>query len=55
LRERLRKMEMGKQPDDYININLLSNFEKDLLKDAFKIVNKFKDLIINHFKLNYIS
>ena len=55
LRERLRKIEMGKQPDDYININLLSNFEKDLLKDAFKIVNKFKDLIINHFKLNYIS
>lgn len=55
LREKLKKIEIGKNPDDYINVNQLSNFERDLLKDSFKIVNKFKDFITNHFKLNYIS
>ncbi|WP_028951245.1 putative nucleotidyltransferase substrate binding domain-containing protein [Sulfurihydrogenibium subterraneum] len=54
LRERLKKIEMKKQPDDYINVNSLTNYEKDLLKESFKIVNKFKDFITNHYKLNYL-
>ncbi|MEJ5172447.1 MAG: putative nucleotidyltransferase substrate binding domain-containing protein [Hydrogenothermaceae bacterium] len=55
LRERLKKIEAKLPPDDYININTLSNLEKDLLKESFKVVNRFKDFIINHYKLNYIS
>ncbi|WP_297888790.1 putative nucleotidyltransferase substrate binding domain-containing protein [Sulfurihydrogenibium sp.] len=54
LRERLKKMEMKKNPDDYINLNNLTNHEKDLLKESFKVVNRFKDFITNHYKLNYI-
>jgi CBS domain-containing protein len=54
LRERLKKIEMKKQPDDYINVNSLTNYEKDLLKESFKVVNKFKDFITNHYKLNYL-
>ncbi|MEZ0323762.1 MAG: putative nucleotidyltransferase substrate binding domain-containing protein [Hydrogenothermaceae bacterium] len=55
LRERLKKIEAKLPVDDYININTLSNLEKDLLKESFRIVNRFKDFIINHYKLNYIS
>lgn len=54
LKERLKKLEMKKQPDDYVNINNLSNHEKDLLKESFKVVNRFKDFITNHYKLNYL-
>ena len=28
--------------------------EKDLLKESFKIVNKLKKKLENHFKLNYV-
>jgi CBS domain-containing protein len=55
LRERLKKIEMKKNPDDYININNLTNHEKDLLKESFKVVNRFKDFITNHYKLNYLK
>lgn len=55
LKERLKKLELKQQPDDYVDINTLSNLEKDLLKESFKVVNKFKDLIINHYKLNYLA
>ncbi len=55
LRERLKKIETKKNPDDYININNLTNHEKDLLKESFKVVNRFKDFITNHYKLNYLK
>lgn len=55
LKERLRKLELKQQPDDLLDINMLSNIEKDLLKESFKIVNKFKDFVINHYRLNYIT
>lgn len=55
LRERLRKIEAKKIPDDHVSINKLSNLEKDLLKESFRVVNRFKDFIVNHYKLNYIT
>ncbi|MCX7737980.1 MAG: DUF294 nucleotidyltransferase-like domain-containing protein [Hydrogenothermaceae bacterium] len=55
LRESLRKIEAKKIPDDHVGINKLSNLEKDLLKESFRVVNRFKDFIVNHYKLNYIT
>lgn len=55
LKERLKKLELKQNPDDYVDINSLSNLEKDLLKESFKVVNRFKDFITNHYKLNYIT
>ena len=54
LKERLKKLEMKKELDDYVELNSLTNHEKDLLKESFKVVNRFKDFITNHYKLNYI-
>lgn len=55
LKERLKKLQLKQQPDDYVDINTLSNLEKDLLKESFRVVNRFKDFITNHYKLNYIT
>ncbi|MEY4504914.1 MAG: hypothetical protein RL154_1211 [Pseudomonadota bacterium] len=54
LKERLYKIKSGKTPDNYINPARLSKLERDLLKDVFKIVDKFKKYLHAHFKLGYI-
>ncbi|WP_457643309.1 putative nucleotidyltransferase substrate binding domain-containing protein [Persephonella sp.] len=51
LKNQLEKIKEGKKPDNYINPEKLSKFEKDLLKDAFKIVKKFQDMLGVHFRL----
>jgi len=55
LKAKIKKIKANEKPDNYINLKDLSNIEADMLKDCFKIVNKFKDFITNHYKLNYIS
>ncbi len=55
LKFRLEKIDNHLNLDNYINPSKLSTLEKDLLKDCFKIVNKFKKFITYHFKLNMIS
>ena len=52
LRFRLEKIDQRKSLDNYINPSKLTMLEKDLLKDSFKIVNKFKKFITYHYKLN---
>ncbi|WP_171017857.1 putative nucleotidyltransferase substrate binding domain-containing protein [Aliarcobacter thereius] len=50
----LEKLDKNENIDNFVNPNSLSNMEKDLLKDSFKIVNKLKKRLEHHFKLNYV-
>jgi CBS domain-containing protein len=51
LRTQLEKIKAGKKPDNYINPEKLTKFERDLLKDAFKVVKKFQEMLGIHFRL----
>ncbi|MDD2781021.1 putative nucleotidyltransferase substrate binding domain-containing protein [Sulfuricurvum sp.] len=44
----------GSDEQNYVNPKLLSKAEKDLLKDAFKIVNTFKKFLTYHFHLGMV-
>ena len=55
LKFRLDKIDKKEELDNYINPSKLTVLEKDLLKDSFKIVNKFKKFITYHCKLNMVS
>lgn len=55
LKTRLDKIDKGLKPDNYINPNSLNKLEKDLLKDSFKIVDKFKKFLSYHYKLGQLS
>ena len=50
----LEKLDKKEKIDNFVNPNRLTIMEKDLLKDSFKIVNKLKKRLENHFKLNYV-
>jgi len=43
------------QESNYINPKKLEKNQRDLLKDSFKIVNKFKKFMIFHFHLEMVS
>ncbi len=55
LQERLRYFEHEEDPDNHIDIKNLNQLELELLKDSLKIVNKFKDFLKHHFKLNMVQ
>jgi CBS domain-containing protein len=55
LEARLKKMEKESEVDNYINPKELSNIQRELLKDSFKIVDRFKKFISHHFHLERIS
>ncbi|MBV5321332.1 MAG: cyclic nucleotide-binding/CBS domain-containing protein [Sulfuricurvum sp.] len=44
----------GSEEQNYVNPKLLSKAERDLLKDAFKIVNTFKKFLTYHFHLGMV-
>jgi CBS domain-containing protein len=44
----------GSSEHNYVNPKLLSKAERDLLKDAFKIVNTFKKFLTYHFHLGMV-
>jgi len=44
----------GSREQNYVNPKLLSKAERDLLKDAFKIVNTFKKFLTYHFHLGMV-
>jgi CBS domain-containing protein len=52
---RLKKVERGDPLDNYINPESLSSLQRDMLKDSFKIVNRFKKFLSYHFKLDRIG
>jgi len=55
LQERLRYFDHEEDPDNTIDIDNLNQLELDLLKDSFKIVDKFKNFLKHNFKLNMIQ
>jgi CBS domain-containing protein len=44
------QLSTGQAPDNFINPNLLSNLEKRSIKEAFHLVAKVQDLIIERYK-----
>ncbi len=53
LKAQIDKLERGEELDNYVNPSHLSKIERDLLKDAFKVVEEFQDFIDNRY-LSYI-
>ena len=54
---RLKAMLDAKDLDEsnYINPKNLEKIQRDLLKDSFKVINKFKKFMTFHFHLNMVS
>ncbi len=44
------QLSAGQAPDNFINPNKLSNLEKRSIKEAFQLVSKIQDLIIERYK-----
>lgn len=55
LKSNLAHLDRGEEITNFLNPKKLSKIEKDLLKDALKTVDKFKKLIIFHYKLNLLG
>jgi CBS domain-containing protein len=53
LRAMLSQNALGEE-QNYVNPKLFSKTDRDLLKDAFKIVNTFKKFLIYHFHLEMV-
>jgi CBS domain-containing protein len=46
------QIDLGRQPDNFINPYKLSNLEKKIIKDAFFLIAKIQDLIIERYKVS---
>ncbi len=55
LKDRLARSSATTVFDNLIDISNLNQLELELLKDSFKIVNKFKKFLTHHFKLSMVS
>lgn len=55
LKIQLQQVEQKQALDNFINPQALSKFERDLLRDVFKLVDKLKKQIAYHFKLSMVS
>lgn len=55
LKERLKNIGHEEDANNFIDIKKLNQLELELLKDSFKIVNKFKNFLTHHFKLNMVQ
>jgi CBS domain-containing protein len=55
LKKQLQDIELGKSRDNFIRIDKLNELEMELLKDSFKIVDKFKRFLTHHFKINMVQ
>ncbi len=51
----LQQMNNGEIPNNYITPAQLNKMERDVLKDAFKIVENFKRFLTHHYKLNILG
>jgi CBS domain-containing protein len=50
IQHQLEKLKEGKDIDNFINPNNLSNLEKRIAKETFQLVSKIQDLIIERYK-----
>lgn len=44
------QIEAGLEPDNFIDPNSLSNLEKKTLKDAFSLISKLQDILVERYK-----
>ncbi len=54
LQGQMLELSQGQKIDNKINLNTLGKIERDMLKDSFQIVNKFKKFITHHFRLSSV-
>jgi CBS domain-containing protein len=50
IHNQLQQIEAGRPSDNFINPDKLSGLEKRMIKDAFRLVSKMQDLIIERYK-----
>jgi CBS domain-containing protein len=50
IQHQYEQLEEGKEPDNFINPDKLSNLERRKIKEAFSLVNKMQDIIIERYK-----
>lgn len=50
IHHQFEQMESGKTPDNFINPNKLSNLERRTLKEAFHLISKLQDTLIERYK-----
>lgn len=55
LKFRMEKIDAREELDNYINPDKLNSLEKDLLRESFKVVDRFKKFISYHYKLNQLG
>ena len=51
LSDQLRKLKDGHAIDNHIDVDALRRLDRELLRDALRIVNQFKDIVADRFKL----
>lgn len=51
----LKKKENGEHIDNYVSIENMGKMDKDMLKDALKTAEKFKQIVSYHFKLSSLG
>lgn len=54
LKASLQKLDNGKDADNLVNPADLTTLEKDMLRDTFKIVNRFKKYLTSKYRLDYV-
>ena len=55
LKEQLWCIDRGEKRHNFIRTDRLNQLETELLKDSFKIVDKFKRFLVHHFKINMVQ
>ncbi len=55
LKSSLKKLDLGLSADNYIKPDELTTLDRDMLKDTFKIVNRFKKFLTSRYRLEYVS
>jgi CBS domain-containing protein len=50
INRQFEQMKEGREPDNFINPNSLSNLEKKTMKDSFQLISRLQDLIIERYK-----
>lgn len=52
LGDQLRRLRQGQAIDNHIDVRALRTLDRELLRDALRIVNQFKDSLSERFKLS---
>lgn len=55
LREQFSHLDQGEAYDNYVAIDRLSKFDRQMLRDAFKVVRDLKTYLIEHFRLQLLG